>query len=159
MDKKKAKIMIIAFVFSLALAVPVSYSVGANSQGGAAAAAGSREDPIVTASYVAKYVAEALSAHRESSPSYELVTLTRDQRIYARSGTVELIVRPGSRARVTFPGSDNIGIADLTSGQEHTAGEIVPVNHLLLIPRADKRGLVVLSAEAYILVRGDYEIE
>ena len=36
---------------------------------------------------------------------------------------------------------------------------MVPVNHLLIIPRADRRGLVILSDTATLLIRGDYEIE
>jgi len=159
MDKKKIKIILIAFALSFMLTIPISYSVGANSQ--QTVAAGSREDPIVTASYVAKYVNEALAAQNNSSvnnnESYELVMLTRNQRIRAKSGTLELIVRPGSRARVTA--SNGTGIADITAGQELSGGDIVSANHLLIIPRADRRGLVILSETAYILVRGDYEIE
>jgi hypothetical protein len=82
-----------------------------------------------------------------------------NQRIRAKSGTLEIIVRPGSRARVTAPGSDSIGIADITSGKELLGGDITPINHLLVIPRADRRGLVILSDTATLLVRGEYEIE
>ena len=161
MDRKKFIIIIAAFVFSLAFIEPVSYLVGANSQ--QTAAAGSREDPLVTASYVEKYISDILEAQADMSDaqSYELITLSRNQRIRAKSGTLELILRPGSRARVTAPGSDinNVGIPDLTSGNELIGGDIISANHLLLIPRADRRGLVILSETAYILVRGDYEIE
>jgi hypothetical protein len=154
MNKKKFKIILIAFAFSFILIVPISYSVGANSQQ-TVAAAGSREDPLVTASYVAKYVNEALEA--QNLTSYEVVTLTKNQRIRAKSGTLELILRPGSEARITAQAGT--GIADITAGRELVGGDAVSVNHLLVIPRADKRGLVILSNTAYILVRGDYEIE
>ena len=152
MDKKRFKIILAAFALSLALIIPASYSAGANSQ--INAAAGSREDPLVTASYIAKYVAEAIEAH---SVSYEIVELKRNQRILAKSGALEVIVRPGSRARVTAP--NGTGIADVTAGQELVSGNIVSENHLLVIPRADKRGLVILSDTAFLFVRGDYEIE
>jgi len=75
----------------------------------------------------------------------------------ANSGTVEIIIRPGGRARVTTPYT-NRGLINLTSGQEHLGSALVPINSLLLIPRADRRGLVILSDVAYVLVRGDYEI-
>ena len=159
--EKKIIIVISAFMIALLIIVPLSYSVGANSQ--QPAAAGSREDPLVTASYVAKYVSEMLDAavSEMQGVSYELVTLTRNQRIRAKSGSLELILRPGSQARVTAPGSEisKIGIPDLTSGTELLGGDIISANHLLLIPKADRRGLVILSDIAYVLVRGDYEIE
>jgi hypothetical protein len=154
MDMKKFKIIILAFASALMLVVPMSYSAGANSQ--QSAAAGSREDPIVTASYVARAI--EVYMERNGGAAYELVELTQNQRIRASSGTLELIVRPGSQARITSPHRD-IGLADLTTGQELLSGDIVPVNHMLLIARADQRGLVILSERAWILVRGDYEIE
>ena len=164
MDKKKFKIILAALAFSFAVMIPVSYSAGANSQ--QPSAAGSREDPLVTLSFVEKYVAEFLAPQSNIQPaatagteSFEIVTLNWNQRIRAKSGTLDLIVRPGSRARVTAPGNENVGIADVTSGRELLGGDIVPVNHLLVIPRADRRGLVILSDTATILVRGDYEIE
>jgi len=155
MDKRKLRTMLTAFILSLALTVPVSYSAGANSQV-TSTAAGSREDPVVTASYVAKFVSDVLEA-QISEASFQLVELTQDQRIRAKSGSLELIVRPGSRARVTA--QNGTGIADVTAGKELMGGDNAPVNHLLVIPRADRRGLVILSATAYILIRGDYEIE
>jgi hypothetical protein len=184
MYKKKIKIILIAFVFSLVVIIPVSYSAGANSQ--PVGVAGSREDPIVTVSYVSSYVEAALNRAMQnidigdigSAPaprvysmddadnnnnnhsSFELVMLMQNQTIRATSGvgTLELIVRQGSQAAVTSQ-HHNLGLADLTSAEEHLNGDIVPVNHLLLIPRADGRGLLVLSETAFILVRGDYEIE
>ncbi|MCL2099340.1 MAG: hypothetical protein FWH24_02750 [Oscillospiraceae bacterium] len=155
MDNSRFKIFLMAFVISIVIIVPVSYSVGADSQvtpaGGAAA--GSVNDPIVTASYVAKYVSE-----NQTPAGYELLELSQDQRVRAKSGTLELVIRPGSRARVSAGGQPNTGIANLTSGREYTSGELLPVNNQLLIPRADGRAVVVMSDIAYIFVRGDYEI-
>jgi len=149
--EKRIRLILAAFMFALAIAVPISYSVGANTQSGEAVA-GSRQDPLVTASYVSQYVAQ-----HGSDTSFKVVQLTYEQRIRARSGSIELIVRSG-RTRVTTQHIDR-GVINLTSAQEHFASEPVPTNNLLLIPRADRRGLVVLSDHAYILVRGDYEIE
>ena len=144
MEKKRTGIMLMAFAAALALAVPISYSVGANTQAGGGA--GSSADPLVTASYVGQAV------------SYELVVLRQNQILRAVSGTVEIIVRPGSRARVVSQHTST-GLANLSTGREILSGDVVPENHLVLIPRADGRGLIALSETAYILVRGDYEIE
>jgi hypothetical protein len=98
------------------------------------------------------------NANNSNSSFYELVMLRQNQRIRPKTGNLELIVRPGSRARVASQHQD-MGLANLTSGQEHIGGDIVPVNNLLLIPRADGRSLVILSETAFVFVRGDYEIE
>ena len=61
---------------------------------------------------------------------------------------------------VCFNGVDNgaNGVSDLTSGIDLMTGMQVETNHLLLVPRDDGRGILV-STEAWVMVRGDYIIE
>lgn len=143
-----------------------------------APAAGSREDPLVTAGYLSKYVSEAIADAMRNIPAateaadssettvsravnagadFEVILLAQNQRIRAASGSLEIIVRPGAEVTV-MSGYDDLGIADISTGQEILHGEPAPINHLLVIPRADTRGLVVHSEIAYIMVRGDYII-
>ena len=91
------------------------------------------------------------------SLSYGLVELTKNQKIKAKSGTLEMILRPGGTAKV-ISSYQTQGIADITVGAELLNDEDVPINHSLIVPRADGRGISVTSVIAYILVRGDYEI-
>ncbi|MCL2772464.1 MAG: hypothetical protein FWD71_03855 [Oscillospiraceae bacterium] len=92
-----------------------------------------------------------------AAATYDLVQLTKDQKIRAKSGTLEMILRPGGTATV-ISSYQTQGIADLTTGNEILNNQDVPINHSLIIPRADGRGITVTSVTAYILVRGDYEI-
>ena len=45
----------------------------------------------------------------------------------------------------------------ITGAAQADGGEL-PINHLLIVPRADGRGISVSSEKAYLMVRGDYEI-
>ena len=92
-----------------------------------------------------------------ASVSYLVLELTKGQKLRVKSGSLELILRPGGVASVISEYQTQ-GIADLTTGSELLNGKSVPVNHSLLIPRADDRGILITSVIAYVMVRGDYEI-
>jgi len=161
---------------------------GADQASASTAAAGSADDPIVTLSYinqkfkpqieqsVEKLISDKLKNFTpaasapasppiqntyvlspEASSAYVVVELTKGQKLRVKSGTLELILRPGGSATVISDYKSQ-GIADLTSGDELLNGKSLPVNHSLLIPRADGRGISVTSVIAYVLIRGDYEI-
>ena len=94
--------------------------------------------------------------------SYVVIELNKGQTVYAKNGTVELIVRTGS-ATVVSPftsGSTKQGLADNTTGKELYNGTLVPLNDLLLIPRGgDGRGIKITSNSTFVMIRGDYEIK
>ena len=92
-----------------------------------------------------------------ASSSYMVLELTKGQKLRVREGTLEFILRPGSGA-VVISNFQTQGIADLTTGEELLNGRSLPINHSLLIPRNDGRGISVTSVIAYVMVRGDYEI-
>jgi len=139
-------------VFALTLSLDFSARVNAN-QAAAGAAAGSADDPLITLSYLNS----VLPAAADTSGTYVILELARGQRIRARSNSIEIILRPDGAASVVSQHAD-YGIIDLTSGAERLGGEELPINHLMLVPRADGRGISVTSAKAYVMVRGDYEI-
>jgi len=89
--------------------------------------------------------------------SYAVLEMSKGQKLRVKEGTLEIILRPGGTAAV-FSDYQDQGLADLTAGDELLNGKGVPVNHNILIPRADGRGITVTSAIAYVMVRGDYEI-
>ncbi|MCQ2432459.1 MAG: hypothetical protein MJ175_07640 [Clostridia bacterium] len=86
------------------------------------------------------------------SMDYEVLCLKKGQTL---TGSCELILRSG-KAEAVCPGAN--GIADLTVGTDIADKAEISLNHLLLIPRDDGRGLTVLSGEAYVMVRGTYHI-
>ncbi len=71
--------------------------------------------------------------------------------------TMELIVRRGDVAVVSpYPTQ---GLLDVTDSTELLNGKNVPTYHyMLLVGGSDGRGIVSVTGDAWILVRGDYEI-
>ncbi|QZY55775.1 hypothetical protein [Crassaminicella profunda] len=134
---------------------------------------GSEEDPIVTKGYVERrhqqlkyYIDEKIKELAGNSntsstqgtvqgPVFEIVEVQKGQRIIGGAST-EMIIRSGQVAAIA---SASGGIADLISGKDLKSGEIVPLNHLLLLPRGDGRGVAVLMDKTYILIKGSYEIQ
>lgn len=100
---------------------------------------------------------EALPAETEAlaavNTAYEVICLKAGQSIV---GNCELILRSGT-AVALCPGAN--GLSDLTAGADIPGGTEISANHLLLVPRDDGRGMTVTSGEAYIMVRGTYEIK
>lgn len=147
---------IVGLVFILALATTVY----------AANQPGSASDPIVTKSYVdeqMKLLKESLGTATggNSAPvdlQFEAFQLKPGQKLIGHNGT-EIIVRSGSVKVVA--GDNGDGIPDLTGGADLAGGTKIPLNHHLLIPRTDNRGLIVEanSKDCWVMVRGGYDIK
>ncbi len=107
-----------------------------------------------------KEAEEAPEIQEVAAPNmgYEVVELSKDQKLSSKNGTVEIIVRPGSSA-VAFSDIPENGLSDISEMKEVLNGEQVGINHALIIPRNDGRGIVITSDKAYVLVRGDYIVE
>lgn len=139
------------------------------------------EDPLISKSYIDEVllpqiteliegkIAEIKSAFEQSKPSeevpvatasstYEVITMQNGQKLVAKEGSIELILRPGGTATI-YSEIEGNGLADLTSGNELLSGAEAPINACLLVPRADGRGIVCTSEVAYVMVRGQYEIK
>ncbi len=106
------------------------------------AAPGDSSDPMVTKSYVDKKIA------------FAPLHLSAGQTLICGEGA-EIILRSGEAAAVA--GGTN-GISDLTSGADILNGRPVSLNHHLLVPRADGRGIKT-STEAWVLIRGEYKLQ
>jgi len=110
-----------------------------------------------SASALLKSATEALTQLQGADSTYEVVHLTKGQKLMANSA-VELIHRAGI-CRAISPFSDQ-GIADMTASMELYDGHELIKNNFCLIPRGnDGRGIIVESDEVYIMVRGEYTIE
>ena len=163
--------VIIAAVLAVALSLTVLV---------AAATYDSTDDPLISLSYLTKYVDEALRPIREAiadlggdvgnnnednnndapaavSSTFEAIFVEYGKEIQCTAAT-ELILRSGT-AKIVSP-FDNQGLSDLTDGKDLKNGAAVPKNHNLLIPRGnDGRGIVITSSDgAYVMVGGAYVI-
>ena len=126
-----------------------------------AAQSGSQSDPYASKAYVDDAVnsLKALittgdSTAEISSDSYKPVYVSLGQTIYGAEGT-ELILRAG-KGKIVIDGVD--GIVDASTGSNLKQGSVVTMNHILIVPRADGRGVNVTEA-AWFLVKGDYTIK
>ena len=158
----------IILIISVALAAIIALSVMAT------AAYDSTSDPIISLSYLTKYVEEALKPINEkiaalsggesggdgtaaTADAFVVIDLKPGQELQCTAAT-ELILRSGS-AVIVSP-FDNQGLCDMTAGVDLQAGAAVPKNHCLLIPRGnDGRGIKITgSGTAYVMVGGAYKI-
>lgn len=129
-------------------------------------------DPIISLSYLKnvfkpEVVSEVVDTIKEedivsgsSSVAYTVEHLLKGQRIEATS-SCEVILRSG-RAEALVTSEENIangvGLSNVTKGTEVQNGQEVPLNNYIIIPRADGRAVVVLSDDAYFMVRGEYTV-
>ena len=147
-----------------------------------AAAPGSAADPLVTKSYVdakdaglmtaitsagsSGFDVSGLSADEvlalktllgvsaPASANYVPVLLQKDQLLLGGEGT-EVILRTGS-ANAVCPGIN--GLVDMSDGTELFNAEAIPLNHNIIIPREDGRGIAA-AGESWLMVRGGYTVK
>lgn len=112
---------------------------------------GTSDDPLVSKSYVDAQIA---SVKAQSSGTYSIVHIDAGQSVIGEEGT-EIIVRAGV---VTAIDNGENGVSDITSGKDLMSGTEVGLNHLLLIPRDDGRGVKAWT-ESYLMVRGGYSLK
>lgn len=133
---------------------------------------GSEQDPIVTKSYVDEQIEEIkdfiedkidnLKVNKNTSSktdyTFEPIKVNKNLSIIGKQGT-EIIVRSGEGKAITLikDGIEN-GLQDITDGVDLRKDEVVPLNHLIIIPRDDGRG-IKFTVESYIMIRGDYTIK
>lgn len=110
---------------------------------------GSSLDPLVTKSFVEKYVKDVLGTTSSAGLQWQIKTLTAGQEFIGGAGT-ELIVRTGRAVVVDPTGS---GLPDVTAGVNVTNGGPAALNHLFIIPRSDGRGIRAQST-VIIMYRG-----
>ena len=102
---------------------------------------GSEEDPLVSKSYV------------DARTSFAPIQLLEGQRLIGGEGA-EIIPRSGE---VTAIDNGEDGVSNLTAGTDLMTGEMVALNHHLLIPRDDGRGVAAIT-DSWVMVRGSYTI-
>lgn len=144
MDKKLA-------TGALALLIVLGTMLGGAGIFGAESGAGTAADPVVTKSYVDELFA-SLSAG-SGAAVFQVVEVSAGKSLIGGAGT-ELILRGGKAAAIDN-GVD--GISDLTAGKDLKTGDMVSLNHLILVPKDDGRGLAC-QARSWVMVKGAYTI-
>jgi len=135
--------MVDRFKIALVLvAVLVASALGYSAFAGTGDEPGGSNDPLVTQSYVDQYV------------QWKVVELKTGQVLQGRAGA-EFIQRRGQAVVVDPTGN---GVPDVTAGADIFAGDPVPVNHLLVIPRDDGRGIRAKSP-VVIMYRGGVTVQ
>jgi len=86
---------------------------------------------------------------------YEVIQVDAGMSILSTS-PCDIMLRSGTAVAVSQ--YDTQGLSDYTEGVELYNGDNVPVNHMLLIPRGDGRGIRITSATAFVMVRGEFTI-
>jgi hypothetical protein len=133
---------------------------------------GSKDDPIVTQSYVEKrseqlkyYIDQKIEEIKASNggsspvadvsaPTFEVLQMKKNERLVCGEST-EIILRSGEALAVA---SESGGLSDVTQGKDLKMGEKVALNHLLIIPRNDGRGIKA-KTDIYVMVKGNYRIQ
>ena len=122
-----------------------------------AADAGSASDPVASKSYVDDKINQVInmintgSATTEASGSSYVPV---GKVLYGAEGS-EIILRSG-KGTIYTAGVD--GVVDATTGANLKTGATAVANHILIVPRADGRGVNVSEA-AWFLVKGGYSIK
>ena len=114
-------------------------------------APGSDSDPLVTKSFVEKYVSDFSG---NSSGEWQTVQLSSGKVFSCSLGT-EFVVRSGKAVVVDSTGN---GIPDLTDGKNIMSGYTLTQNHLFLVPRSDGRGVKAVGV-VWIMYKGSASIK
>jgi len=128
---------------------------------------GTPADPMVSRSYVNARIAELEAQIAQLSTQIstgtagggdqlvgrELFTVVRAEPGSTLIGgaSTEIILRYGQATAV----SGVNGLANVTSGHDLMNGHAVPLNHLLIVPQADGRGMQFHTA-GYLMIKGDF---
>lgn len=142
----KRKISVIIVVIAL---IAATVAVGAETY-----EPGSKEDPVVTKSYVDQQIAAAIRETGGSSAVFEPLFIEKGKKLIGGAGA-EIILRTGEAQAI-----DNgvNGISDVTGARDLVSGTPISKNHLLLIPREDGRGIKA-DTDIWVIIKGSYTIE
>ncbi len=133
------------------------------------------DDPVVSLSYLSEIFApnfkseikneikaelsnksgnsENTSVEAVSVPKFEVAVIPKGKTFIGEE-SCEFILRSGNATSVI---SEQGGLCDTTAGRDIGADEAIPANHLIIIPRNDKRGFVA-QEDVIVMVRGEYSI-
>ena len=139
MFRKKLKLFVVVII---CVCVAFTYISYANT--------GDENDPVISLSYLT----EVFKPEITNEFTFEVVSLEAGQTLLCSKGA-ELILRMGKADVVATPKG---GLADVTAGTDLGDKELMPANHLLIVPVNDGRGVKAVN-DCLIMVKGKYEIK
>ncbi len=114
----------------------------------------SGDDPVISLSYLNEIFMPKVEKKINDTAVFTVVNVKKGDSFLAGAGC-ELILRGGE---ATVIASKNGGLSDTTDGVDLVQDELVPANHLLIVPRDDGRGFDAVT-DTIIMVKGAYEIK
>lgn len=115
------------------------------------ASTGSENDPLVSKSYLESVFLNTV----KSETGFKLVEINKGQKIVCNEGC-ELILRMGD---ATIFATELGGLSDVTAGIDLPTGTAMPLNHHLIVPVGDGRGITANKDALLVLVKGSYAIK
>lgn len=88
-------------------------------------------------------------------PKFITINPSKGKTVFGKEST-EMILRTGKAKIVS---TTSIGIPDITKGIDLKSGESVPINNMLIVPKDDGRGIKILTSDAWVMIRGGYEVK
>lgn len=125
---------------------------------------GTEDDPLVTLSLVNAKISEvksyvdqkisSINSNGGSQSEYTPLYVEKGKKLIGSEGT-EVILRSGEATAID---NGQNGVSDLTGAADLRTGDPVILNHLILIPRSDGRGISA-ETEIWVMIKGGYTIE
>lgn len=156
MSKKKIYIILLCLVLLFALSAAVY----------AAVSYGSKDDPLITKSYLDKVLQPQLEAdfkeemdaaldsvESAQSGDFVVITLTNGQTVTCGVGC-EVMLRIGT---ATAQGADYPVLVDTTTGESVASGSAMKANHLYMVTIAGN-GFKATAGTTKLLIKGNYTV-
>ncbi|MBN2260415.1 MAG: hypothetical protein JW702_07710 [Clostridiales bacterium] len=143
--KRNRHIWIISILIIISLSAAVYSDISA----------GTPADPLITLSYLEMRLSDIDSdTIIPNNSNFEVLKVDNGD-IVEFGNSTEIILRAGkAKAFVSEKG----GLADITAGKDVGMNEMIELNHLLICPLDDGRGLIFQS-ESWIMIKGTYSID
>lgn len=106
-----------------------------------------------------RFVIDALSDIQEleekvSANGFQVISMNKGQTLLLEGGA-EVILRSGAATAIS---GESGTLVDVSDGRDLQNGASVPVQHLIISPKGDGRGLKI-TANAWLIVKGGYTIK
>jgi len=93
----------------------------------------------------------------KDSMVFKIIKLPAGKTLIGDAST-EIIVRNTKRCKAYVANTASGGISNLISGKDIPNGTIIPANQLLLVPKADGRGITAIQ-DTDIMIKGTYTVK